>query len=58
MSLIKFSEKKEVLGRSKYLRRSSLGGIKISKKCERYPRNGLVGRIKVKAFKSFKNLLS
>jgi hypothetical protein len=58
LSLTKFPKKKEVLGRSKSLRRSSLGGIALSKKCERDPRNGFTGRIKVKAFKSFKNLLS
>jgi hypothetical protein len=48
-----FPKKKEVLGISKYLERSSSGGVALSKKCERDPRNGLVGRIKVKAFKSF-----
>jgi hypothetical protein len=34
LSLMNFPEKKEVLGRSKYLRRSSSGGIALSKKCE------------------------
>jgi hypothetical protein len=48
-----FPEKKEVLGRSKSLERSSSGGVTLSKKHERDPRNGLAGRIKVKAFKSF-----
>jgi hypothetical protein len=35
------------------LERSSSGGVALSKKLKRDPRNGLVGRIKVKAFKSF-----
>jgi hypothetical protein len=58
LSLTNFPEKQEVLGRSKSLRRSSSGGVALSKKCERDPRNGLAGRIKVEAFKSFENLLS
>jgi hypothetical protein len=58
LSLTSFPEKKEVLGRSKPLERSSSGGVALSKKHERDPRNGLIGRIKVKAFKSFKNILS
>jgi hypothetical protein len=46
-----------VLGRSKYLRRSILGGIALSKKCERNPRNRLAGRIKVLAFNLLKMFL-
>jgi hypothetical protein len=42
----------------KYLTRSSSGGTTLSKKCKRDPRNRLAGRIKVEAFKSFKNILS
>jgi hypothetical protein len=48
-----FAEKQEVLGRSKYLERSSSGGVALSKKHEREPRNGITRRIKVKAFKFF-----
>jgi hypothetical protein len=54
LSLTNFPEKQEVLGRSKSLERSSSGGVALSKKRERDPRNGLAGRIKVKAFKSFR----
>jgi hypothetical protein len=43
-----------VLERSKSLERSSSGGVSLSKKRERDPRNELAGRIKVKAFKSFR----
>jgi hypothetical protein len=52
--LTNFPEKQEVLGRSKSLERSSSGRVALSKKRERDPRNGLAGRIKVKAFKSFR----
>jgi hypothetical protein len=55
--LTNFSEKKEVLGRSKPLRISSLEGITLYKKCGRDPRNGLAGRTKVEAFASFENIL-
>jgi hypothetical protein len=48
-----FPEKQEVLGRSKSLERSRLGGVELSKKSERDPINGLAGRIKVEVFKSF-----
>jgi hypothetical protein len=53
LSLTNFSKKQEVLGRSKSLRRSSSGGVALSKKCERDPRSRLAGRIKVEDFKSF-----
>jgi hypothetical protein len=53
LSLTNLPEKKEVLGRLKSLERSRLGGVSLSNKRERYPRNGLVGRIKVEVFKSF-----
>jgi hypothetical protein len=52
LSLTNFPEKHEVLGRSKSLRRSSLEGITLCKKCGRDPRNGLAGRTKVEAFES------
>jgi hypothetical protein len=47
LSLTNFPEKQEVLGRLKSLRRSSSGGVALSKKCERDPRSELAGRIKV-----------
>jgi hypothetical protein len=53
LNLKNFPEKQEVLERSKSLERSSSGGVALSKKHKQDPRNGLVGRIKLKAFKSF-----
>jgi hypothetical protein len=49
-----FPSKARSVGRSKYWTRLSSGGIALSKKCERDPRNGLAGRINVEVFISFK----
>jgi hypothetical protein len=58
LSLTNFPEKKEMLGRSKYLRRSSSGGYHFPRSANEIQEIDSRGRKKVEAFESFENLLS